>query len=61
MKLKIQIAIVKNMKPIANKDAKYEEKSQIEKDGKKKWNLKNVDPDISSHIKDVKWEEYIKF
>ena len=31
-----------------------------ENDGKKKWNLKNVDPDISSHIKDVKWEEYIK-
>lgn len=29
-------------------------------DGKEKWNLKNVDPDISSHIKDVKWEEYIK-
>lgn len=29
-------------------------------DGKKKWNLKNVDPDISIHIKDVKWEEYIK-
>lgn len=26
----------------------------------KKWDLKNVDPDISSHIKDVKWEEYIK-
>lgn len=25
-----------------------------------KWDLKNVDPDISSHIKDVKWEEYIK-
>lgn len=31
-----------------------------ENDGKKKWNLKNVDPDISSHIKDVKWEDYIK-
>ena len=29
--------------------------------GKNKWNLRNVDPDISSHIKDVKWEEYIKF
>lgn len=26
----------------------------------KKWDLKNVDPDISCHIKDVKWEEYIK-
>lgn len=26
----------------------------------KKWDLRNVDPDISSHIKDVKWEEYIK-
>ena len=25
-----------------------------------KWDLKNVDTDISSHIKDVKWEEYIK-
>lgn len=27
----------------------------------KKWDLRNVDPDISSHIKDVKWEKYIKF
>ena len=53
----------------SNSDSKiYETKSKYvwkyikvgENDGKKKWNLKNVDPDISSHIKDVKWEEYIK-
>lgn len=53
----------------SNSDSKkYETNSEYvwkyikvgENDGKKKWNLKNVDPDISSHIKDVKWEEYIK-
>ena len=53
----------------SNSDSKkYETNSEYvwkyikigEKDGKKKWNLKNVDPDISRHIKDVKWEEYIK-
>lgn len=27
----------------------------------KKWDLRNVDPDISSHIKNVEWEKYIKF
>lgn len=55
----------KSVKVTDSNSKKYENNSEYVwkyiKVNNEKWNLRNVDPDISSHIKEVNWEEYIKF